>query len=258
MMKALRLTRRRRGLSLRLRFAAALAKRYADEAIIWELWNEPNLDNFWKPKPNVADYMKWVKSVVSAIRESDPGACIIAPATSGFDFLFIESCFKQGLLDLVDGISVHPYRNASMGPETAIDEYNTLAAMIEHYTRGKKQIPIISGEWGYTTSEMAPELQGKYLARQWLCNMAHHIPVSIWYDWHDDGQDANEREHNFGTVTWDYQPQALIYRNEDSDNRIERIPPGWQNQHWRRGGLYRGVLQWGPNQVRRMDNHGFP
>lgn len=33
------------------------------------------------------------------------------------------------------------------------------------------------------------------------------VPLSIWYDWHDDGQDPKEKEHNFGTVTWDYQPK---------------------------------------------------
>jgi hypothetical protein len=31
------------------RFASAAAKRYAGEDIIWELWNEPDLDRFWPP-----------------------------------------------------------------------------------------------------------------------------------------------------------------------------------------------------------------
>jgi hypothetical protein len=30
--------------------------------------------------------------------------------------------------------------------------------------------------------------------------MAGGVPLSIWYDWHDDGPDPHEAEHNFGTV----------------------------------------------------------
>jgi hypothetical protein len=45
------------------------------------------------------------------------------------------------------------------------------------------------------------------LARQWLTNLSVGVPVSIWYDWHDDGQDPENAEHHFGTVTWDYKPK---------------------------------------------------
>jgi len=189
------------------RFCTELAKRYAGKNIVWELWNEPNIDPFWKPHPNVDDYMAWCKAVVPAIREVDPNACIIGPATSGFDLSFLESCFKQGLLELIDGISVHPYRNVRLGPETAADEYNILSTLIEQYKPEGEVISIISGEWGYSTTHLSQELQGKYLVRQWLSNMAHNIPISIWYDWHDDGQNPQNAEHNFGTVTWDYQPK---------------------------------------------------
>ncbi len=195
------------------RFCAALAKRYAGKQIIWELWNEPNLDKFWRPKPNVDDYMAWCKAVVPAIRRADPNACIIAPATATIAMPFLEECFKQGLLALVDGVSVHPYRTPRSGPETVIREYKRLAGVIKRYApptkagERRRAIPVLSGEWGYSTTEMSRELQGKYLPRQWLTHLAYGIPISIWYDWHDDGRDPKEREHNFGTVTWDYTPK---------------------------------------------------
>jgi len=187
------------------RFCAGLAERYAEKEIIWELWNEPNLDKFWQPAASVDDYMAWCKAVVPAIRQADPQACIVAPAVSSFDIPFLEACFQQGLLDLVDGITVHPYRDTKFGPETAVGEYSQLAVLVDQYKPEGKIIPILSGEWGYTTARMSRKLQGKYLPRQWLCNMAYGIPVSIWYDWHDDGQDPEEGEHNFGTVTWNYE-----------------------------------------------------
>ena len=191
------------------RFCSALAGHFAGKPIIWELWNEPNI-GFWKPEPKVEDYLAWCKAVVPAIREADPGACIIGPGTSGFPMTFLEDCFKGGYLELVHGVSVHPYRGSRQDPETARGDYDRLAAMIARYASEQgimRDIPIISGEWGYTTTDIERELQGKYLPRQWLSNLSYGIPISIWYDWHDDGQDPKEREHNFGAVTWDYQPK---------------------------------------------------
>ncbi len=33
-----------------------------------------------------------------------------------------------------------------------------------------------------------------------LTNVANDIPLSIWYDWRDDGDDPKEAEHRFGIV----------------------------------------------------------
>jgi len=39
-------------------------------------------------------------------------------------------------------------------------------------------------------------------------NLSQGIPVSIWYDWKNDGTDPEEREHNFGTVRHDLKPKT--------------------------------------------------
>ena len=39
-------------------------------------------------------------------------------------------------------------------------------------------------------------------------NLANGIPLSIWYDWHEDGQDPKEGEHHFGTVGYAYHAGA--------------------------------------------------
>jgi len=186
------------------RWAAAAVKQFAGRDIIWEMWNEPNI-GFWKPEPNPPDYIALALAVGKAVRAAQPDACYVGPATSGVDFNFLEQCFQAGLLDYWDGVTVHPYR--SEPPETAIPDYERLRALLAAYGPKGKQIPILSGEWGYTATRVGPELQGKYLARQWLSNLLAGVPLSIWYDWHDDGPDPNEGEHNFGTVAYDYSPK---------------------------------------------------
>jgi hypothetical protein len=41
----------------------------------------------------------------------------------------------------------------------------------------------------------------------YLINLSQGIPISIWYDWIDDGTDPTDSEDNYGTVTTNYTPK---------------------------------------------------
>jgi hypothetical protein len=191
-------------------FAQAAVKRYAGKNILWEIWNEPNIKQFWSPQPGVDDYCKLVEAAAQAIKKADPDAFVVAPATSTIPFDWLESCFKKGLLNWIDALTVHPYRPQS--PETVIKDYARLRELIARYAPQGKKIPIISGEWGYSSvnwdsSRLSDQKQGQYLARMFLINLRQNVPISIWYDWKNDGPDPNEREHNFGTTKGDLTPK---------------------------------------------------
>ena len=193
------------------RWAGAAAKHFADRRIIWEIWNEPNI-RFWMPRPEAKQYATLAVATAKAIREADPEATIIGPATSRVPVPFLEKVFAAGLLTHLDAVSVHPYRSYHMEPETAATDYAKLRALIEKHSpnSAKRSLPIISGEWGYSTftnEGVSPEIQAAFLVRQQLANLHAGVPLSIWYDWKDDGTDAAEREHNFGMVTHDLKPK---------------------------------------------------
>jgi polysaccharide biosynthesis protein PslG len=187
------------------RFAAAGAARFKGRGVLWELWNEPN-DKFWHPRPSLDDYMALAKAVFPAMRRADPGATLIAPAAAFFDLDFLVGCFERGLLHLVDAVSVHPY--GRMPPEAVTADYHRLRVLIARYApSGKAELPILSGEWGYSGTWFSREQQGDLLARMFLINAVNGVPLSIWYDWRDDGPNPREAEQNFGTVTAEYQPK---------------------------------------------------
>lgn len=192
-------------------FAEAAAQRYSGKGILWEFWNEPNIKQFWVPQPDVENYCKLVEEAAPLVRKADPSGILLAPATSGIPFDWLESCFKQGLLQWIDALSVHPYR--PQAPETVAKDYDRLRKLIGQYAPQGKQIPIISGEWGYSNinwdkKRLSDEQQARYLVRMFLTNLYQKVPVSIWYDWKNDGADPNEREHHFGTVGRDLKPKA--------------------------------------------------
>ena len=185
------------------KWAVAAAIHFKDQGILWEMYNEPNIAT-WKPKPNVADYILLTLETGKALREKAPNELFIGPATSLIDINFLEQCFKAGVLEYWDAVSVHPYRQQS--PETVIPEYAKLRWLIDKYAPKGKHIPILSGEWGYSSAwaNFDDDIQGKMLPRQWMVNLACDIPISIWYDWRNDGIDPTEAEHNFGTTNFEY------------------------------------------------------
>jgi polysaccharide biosynthesis protein PslG len=193
------------------RWAAAAARHFQGRRVIWEIWNEPN-GSFWQPEADVKAYTTMALATARAVRTADPGATIFAPATSGFPWPFLEEFLRSGVLEYLDGVSVHPYRSPSQPPETAVDDYERLRGLIAANTpatRGKV-IPIISGEWGYSTcvNGVSPATQAAFSARQQLANSLNGVPISIWYDWKNDGDDPKENEHNFGTVRSDLSPKS--------------------------------------------------
>ncbi|MCX8108026.1 MAG: cellulase family glycosylhydrolase, partial [Verrucomicrobiae bacterium] len=192
------------------RWAAAAAAHFKGRPIVWEIWNEPNIF-FWQPKPDVRQYCELALATAKEIRARDPDAIVVGPATSEVPLKFLEDCFAAGLLDVFDAVTVHPYRDYRKCPETAAGDYAKLRELIVKYakTDAKKRMPILSGEWGYATHSRGISLdaQAAFAVRQQLANLLAGVPLSIWYDWKNDGPDPDEREHNFGVVTADLKPK---------------------------------------------------
>lgn len=189
------------------RWAAEAAKHFRKYNVIWEIWNEPNIQ-FWKPAPDVAAYSRLAIQTCNAIHEADANATVVAPASSKFPWEFLDSFFAAGALNCLDGISVHPYRSTT--PETVDEDYARLRQLIVgHAPSHRTNIPILSGEWGYRTVRGGIPLQQQadFAVRMQLINLLHGIPLSIWYDWKNDGMDPNNVEHNYGVVDTDLEPK---------------------------------------------------
>lgn len=100
------------------RFARAAVLRYAPKGVHnWEIWNEPNITQFWQPAPSPARYLKLLAATSAAIRGADSSAYIVsgglAPSRTADGSFSQLDYFKWfcdgGGLKLVDGVGYHPY-----------------------------------------------------------------------------------------------------------------------------------------------------
>ncbi|MDP8243721.1 MAG: cellulase family glycosylhydrolase [Candidatus Hinthialibacter antarcticus] len=195
------------------RFAVEALVRLGQGPVIWEIWNEPNLELFWDVQPSAEDYVMLVETTSKLMRRIDPHCTIVAPAISQIKIDYLTQCFELGMLQWIDAVSVHPYRTSE--PETVMEEYSALRKVIDKYSPDRF-VPILSGEWGYSVHAYGDTYidemtQARYLARQFLSNFISGVRVSIWYDWRNDGDDPEEREHNFGTVDQNMEPKLAYW-----------------------------------------------
>ncbi|WP_394556915.1 cellulase family glycosylhydrolase [Priestia aryabhattai] len=196
-------------------FVKATIHRYKDNGAVWEIWNEPNSSDFWRPQPSYEEYFLLVEEVAPVIKKEDKSSIVVAPALNGINedsLHWLEATFKRGILRHIDAVSVHPYRQHH--PETVVNDYAKVEQLIKEYS--PRDIPVISGEWGYsmehTENRREGELkQASYATRVMLINSWRNIPVSIWYNFRNDGNNLNNSSNNFGTLWSDNEPK-LTYR----------------------------------------------
>ena len=186
------------------RWAVAAVTHFKGRGVIWEIWNEPNGSWFWKPTVNADDYAKLTLTASQAIRQAAPDELIVGPALSGTDMKFVDVVAKTGVLASWSGITLHPYRRT--GPETVGPAYNQAREFIKKYASPGQRIDVMCGEWGYSTAwpQINETTQARYLARLLLFDVMSGVPLTIWYDWHDDGPKRNDQESNFGIVHHEY------------------------------------------------------
>jgi hypothetical protein len=194
------------------RFAAAAATHYAGKGIVWEIYNEPNW-TFWKPKPDVDQYIALADEATAAIRAADPDAIIVGPALAGpitdrkyenahFKSLaFLNHILAMPTIREWSAITLHPYRNKE-APETASLQLEQARGILRQHGIDPAKTPLIAGEWGYSTwlRGVDEPTQAAYAVRELLWATVEHMPFTIWYDWQDDGPNRLNREYRFGLL----------------------------------------------------------
>jgi len=198
-------------------YAAAAVKALKMYDPIWEIWNEPEHDGFWPPKSDSNAYIAMAERTCSAMRRADAEATIIGPAAARVptdtnpapELLVLIS--KAPLARCLDAISVHPYISSNK-MDTTSWMWSQLRSIFSLQRSSDRKLLTISSEWGISTvlTKGDARAQAIYLAKMMVLNAANYVPVSIWYDWRDDGTDPTNNEQNFGLIAFDGAPKPAL------------------------------------------------
>lgn len=208
-------------------FATAAVTRYQPLGVhSWEIWNEPNSQLFWAPKPDPARYGRLLTASVDAIRAVDKDAVILsgglAPGLDREDgasfspLSFLQALIDFRALDRVDAVAVHPYSFPArpLDPESA--RWNTFLIVPDMYRLlvdsqvDPRQIWIT--EYGAPTGDHPRSVdetdQSVFIldALDAAAGWPWAGPTFV-YGFRDVGSDLGDLEDNYGIVRNDGSPK---------------------------------------------------
>lgn len=194
-------------------FAQAAAAHYAGRPVRWEVWNEPNLANFWPPAADPNQYAALAQETIERLHQGDPEAIVSTAGLSGFAYDFLRAYLNTGCCSQADAIGIHPYGVPT--PEMVADYVLKMRPIVQQFVPADP--PAWDTEWGYSSaaygdghSAEARFRQAVFVTRELLSAWVVDYPVMVYYDIRDDGTDPNDYEHNFGLLANDYRDKPAM------------------------------------------------
>lgn len=172
-------------------YVRALSTHFRGRVDHWEVWNEPNIPQFWHPrKPCARDYAELVRITADAVRSAIPSAIIIGGAMSKLDPGFLEESLKAGMAGDIDVFSFHPYQ---LVPEQNLQNmYDLVRRLLDRYGKGRR-IAIWQGENGCPSQteghnddwlgvyDMDQVTQAKWIARRILVDLKIGFDLALYF-----------------------------------------------------------------------------
>jgi hypothetical protein len=197
------------------RYVYNTVSRYRNVVKFWEIWNEPNINEFWHPTPNARDYYELLKVSYEAAKRADPDCIVVGASTAGTDFAFIDELLTHGGGQFMDVISVHPYQGdlGSLSPDAGGLE-PTMRGLRMLLAEHGVDIPIWITEMGHRTpggeghTHVTEQQQAAYLVRSYVLAQAAGVERLFWFNL----QDWSER---WGIIDMDFnrKPSHTAYRH---------------------------------------------
>lgn len=132
------------------KYVRALVDRYRARIPVWEVWNEQNLEGFWK-NPNADDYLPLLKRTYETVKSIDSSLTVAVGGYAGIPMDYIARLYELGGGKYFDIMNVHPYNHPGV-PEEGLEQrlLDLRALMAKH---GDAQKPVWITEIGWPTQK---------------------------------------------------------------------------------------------------------
>jgi trimeric autotransporter adhesin len=193
------------------RYVYAMVDRYQDHVDAWEIWNEPNIQPFWSPRPDPKLYAELLKVAYRAAKRADPDCVVVGGVTAGPDLNFLRGMYAHGAGDSFDVLSYHNYSQV----QDLLTEYPAVAAIRELMAaHGDADKPIWHTESGFYTGPvgLSDAEQASRIVRYSLGLLALGIDKTFQltvYDWTDNPEHHEVSEYR-GLTRMDYTPKPAL------------------------------------------------
>jgi hypothetical protein len=194
-------------------YAAAFARRYGAGGSFWtthpslpqlpvqtfEVWNEPNLEQFWPTVKGAADrYGELLAATLPAIRAADPSGHVVVGGLSPtglVEFLNEIEARNPGLIAQANAVAFHPYGTTFANTGGRI---RVLREWLDQH--GDDSLPIEITETGWATPPLSEAERATRMRTlvQGLATSSCDITRIIPYTWLTFEREASNPEEWFG------------------------------------------------------------
>ncbi len=199
-----------------------VAARYRGRITAWEIWNEENIANFWKPKADPRAYVRLLGPASGEIRRASPGAKVIFGGVAGLGQLYLRDCFEAGAAKYIDAIAYHPYATEMWGScnpydlvpkeERCLEVLGQMKALISHYSA--KPLEIWLTEFGYNTNgwwgTVDEKTQAAYMLRTLVNYASEGVDKVFYYSLWDESPYSWWHDH-FGLLNNDFSAKPAFH-----------------------------------------------
>jgi polysaccharide biosynthesis protein PslG len=89
-------------------FVRAAVQRYAPRGVhAYEIWNEPNVSDFWAPGPDPARYAQLLRRAYDAVKSVDPKAVVVSAGLAPYGAHGERSAERMNPLDFLQAMYAH-------------------------------------------------------------------------------------------------------------------------------------------------------
>lgn len=165
-------------------YVRTVVQRYKGRIEAYEIWNEPNLKQFWSG--SVDQMILLTAEAARIIRSVDPEALIVSPsATQDRGLAWLSEFLSKGGGTVVDVIGYHFYV-APQPPESTFALVSSVKDLMRDAAIEDK--PLWNTETGWFLPKPFPlELTAAYVIREFVVNWAAGVQRLYWYAWDNHG-----------------------------------------------------------------------
>ena len=213
-------------------FLARAALRYGGQGLkVWEIWNEPNIAQFWRPAPNPVAYAALLRAAYNSLKQVQPGAVVLhggmspqigtADGTMVAQTTFLARVYAAGGGPYFDAVAMHPYCYCPEPMDPATSKWNAFYNLPRLYQvmvdngNAWKAVWITeigqptTGHMSLTEAQQAHVVEVVYRQmKQWTW-----LRAVLWYtakesEWRSDGT----RDWGLLRSDWSVKPALTSYR----------------------------------------------
>lgn len=75
----------------------------------WQIWNEPNIRNYFAQRPYQKPYRRLLAAAYQAVHAADPGGRVVMAGLANFSWRALSSLYRAGVKGRFDVAAVHPF-----------------------------------------------------------------------------------------------------------------------------------------------------